>query len=66
MRFITVDDLSGIFVRSIAVDSAAARNGRIHVHDQIIAVSVLIIILIKINNLSTLGYYKYTIFFKNI
>ena len=35
------DELSGIFVRSIAPGSAAALDGRIQVSDQIIAVSNL-------------------------
>ena len=32
------DDLSGIYVRGIAEGSAAAIDGRIQLHDQIIAV----------------------------
>jgi len=32
------DDLSGIFVRGIAEGCAAALDGRIKIHDQIIAV----------------------------
>jgi len=33
-----VDDLSGIFVRGIAEGCAAALDGRIRIHDQIVAV----------------------------
>lgn len=32
------DDLSGIFVRGIAEGCAAALDGRIKIHDQIVAV----------------------------
>ena len=37
--FVFTEELSGIFVRSIADGSAAALDGRIQINDQIIAVS---------------------------
>lgn len=37
---VIADDLSGIFVRGIADGSAAALDGRIQLHDQIIAVCI--------------------------
>lgn len=37
--YLLSDDLCGIFVKSVADNSAAAKNGRIQVNDQIIKVT---------------------------